>query len=256
MPLPKASYPHYYFMNETVTTVVNGGIIIEELREGIRFGTDALLLADYVGKIGKAAELGSGSGIVSLLLLSKNPVGTVTGVEFDSISAKLSASNAKRNGFSERFNCVCSDVLNIKEHLPHGAFDCVFTNPPYLKNNCGLKNADMKKFAAFHETTADIDGFVAAADYLLKFGGRFCAVYRPEYLSKLLCAMEKHNIRPKRLRMIYPYRDKKPCLFLTEGKKSAKDGMIIEPPFYIYDDSSHKTFSTEMNGVYKKFEGM
>ncbi len=241
-------------MNDIVTTVVNGGIVIDELSGGIRFGTDALLLADYVGRITNAVELGSGSGIVSLLLLAKNPCSKVTGIEFDPFSAELSASNAKRNDLSERFDCICSDVLNIKEHLPRGAFDCVFTNPPYLKNNCGLKNADQKKFAAFHETTADIDGFVAAADYLLKFGGRFCAVYRPEYLSKLFRAMEKHNIRPKKLRMIYPYRDKKPCLFLTEGKKSAKDGMIIEPPFFIYNDDSHKNFSPEMTAIYKKFE--
>lgn len=240
-------------MTDTVITAVNGDLMIEEHSGGIRFGTDALLLADFVRPFVNAAELGSGSGIISFLLLNDFPGSRVTGIEFSDSSAVLSMKNAARNGLASRFDCICADVLDIRSVTTHGSFDCVFTNPPYLKNNCGFRNADPGKFAAFHETTAGIDGFVAAAAHLLKNGGRFCAVYRPEYLSKLLFSMESRDIRPKRLRIVYPSQDKPPCLVLAEGKKAAKDGMITEKPFYIYSDNTHKHFSSGMNAVYERF---
>ncbi len=240
-------------MTDTVTTAVNGGLTIEEHKNGIRFGTDALLLADFVCAFKNAAELGSGSGIVSLLLLSQFKTAKVTAVEFNEASAELSIRNAESNGLGDRYKCVAADVLDTASHFSQGGFDCVFTNPPYLKNNCGFRNTDPGKFAAFHETTAGIDAFAAAASYLLKYGGRFFVVYRPEYLSKLFRAMEKYDIRPKKLRMIYPSYDKPPCLVLVEGKKGGKDGMITEPPFFIYSDSSHQTFSLGMKNIYSRF---
>lgn len=241
-------------MTDTVITAVNSGLIIEELKKGIRFGTDALLLADFVQPFKNAAELGSGSGIISLLLLSAYKDGRITGIEFNGEAAAISLKNAANNDMKDRFTCITDDVLNVSSYFKSGEFDCVFTNPPYLKNDCGLKNSDENKFSAFHETTAGIDDFVSAASYLLKYGGRFFAVYRPEYLSKLFRAMEKYDIRPKKLRIVYPSYKKPPCLILVEGKKAGRDGLITELPFFIYNDSAHTAFSSKMTDVYTKFK--
>ena len=101
-------------MTDTVITAVNGDLVIEEHSGGIRFGTDALLLADFVRPFVNAAELGSGSGIISFLLLNDFPGSRVTGIEFSDSSAVLSLKNAARNGLASRFDCICADVLDIR----------------------------------------------------------------------------------------------------------------------------------------------
>ncbi len=240
-------------MKDTVFTAVNGGLVIEEQKNGIRFGTDAVLLADFVGKYKMAVELGSGSGIISFLTLKMLADANVTGIEFNASSAEISLSNAKANGLYGRFDCVNIDVLDTKKHFESGKYDCVFSNPPYLKKNNGFVNASSDKFTAFHETTADMNDFSSAASYLLKHGGRFCVVYRAEYLSKLIRSMEANNIRPKKMRLICPSVGKSPTLVLVEGKKGANDGLLIEPPFYIYADGTHTEYTPEMKAVYNKF---
>lgn len=235
---------------EKITTKVNKNIILSEYKNGIRFGTDALLLCHFSGRHNKGVELGSGSGIISFLLLSSGKLKTATGIELSPEYAALSVENAVQNGFDDRFECINCDVNHIKGRYTAGNADCVFSNPPYLSRETGKKNQNALKFIAFHETTADINAFLAAAGYCLKSGGKFYCVYRPEYLSKLFCAMHGVGITPKRLRFVFPSPGKPPSLVLTEGKKHAKDGLIILPPLHIYGDGSHTCFSDEMNDIY------
>ncbi|MEG2117794.1 MAG: methyltransferase domain-containing protein [Clostridia bacterium] len=239
---------------EQISTQVNSKLLLTEYKNGIRFGTDALLLADFIGKHKRAVELGSGSGIISLLLLSAKKCEHITGIEIIPEYFELSLKNAAINGFENNFCCKNADVNDIKTILPAESVDCVFTNPPYLKKNNGKENADLLKFTAFHETTADIAAFLRAAAYLLKSGGKFYAIYRPEYLAKLITAMNCVGISPKRMRLVYPSEKLSPCLVLIEGKKHAHDGMKIEKPFFIYKNSEHKFFSDDIERIYRLFD--
>ena len=240
--------------NEIITTRINSDILLSEYKNGIRFGTDALLLADFCGKGEKGCDLGSGSGDVSLLLLSLGKAKKMTGVELTEEYTTLSELNGGNNGFSGTFECVNCDVKDIRNHIKAGSMDFVVTNPPYLPLTSGRKNCDRLKFTAFHETTAAIDDFLASSGYILKYGGSFYCVYRPEYIAKLIFAMESNSIKLKRMRFVYPSLGMPPCLVLVEGKKNGKDGAKIEPPLYLYSDSEHTTYTEETEKIYRGFD--
>ncbi len=239
-------------MESVVTTKINSGITLDEYKGGMRFGTDTLLLAHFCGKNrGKAGcDLGSGNGALSLLLLANSKAARMTGVELIREYAELSVVNAEKNGFADKFVCVNRGVEDVTGIIGAGSMDFVATNPPYLKSACGKINTNPLKYAAFHETTADIDKFCACAGYILKSGGRFYCVYRPEYIAKLIAAMDRNGIKLKKLRYVYPSAGKPPCLILTEGKKGGSDGTVNVPPLYIYADGSHTKYSAETDGIY------
>lgn len=239
--------------NEIITTRINSDILLAEYKNGIRFGTDALLLSHFCGKGRRGCDLGSGSGVISFLLLSLRKTEKMTGVELTGEYASLSVLNAEKNGFAKSYDCVNCDVLDIKEHIKAGSMDFAVTNPPYLPSDAGRINDDRLKFSAFHETTSDINGFVSAASYALKYGGSFYCVYRPEYIAKLIYAMESNLISLKRLRYVFPSEGKEPCLVLAEGKKNGKSGTKTEPPLYIYTDGTHKQYTSEMENIYNTF---
>ena len=239
--------------NDVITTRINSDILLSEYKKGIRFGTDALLLSHFCGKGKRGCDLGSGSGVVSLLLLSLGKAQKMTGIELAEEYASLSRLNAENNGFADTFECIGCDVKDIKEHVEAGSMDIVVTNPPYLPSSSGKKNEDRLKYTAFHETTSTIDEFVASAGYILKYGGSFFCVYRPEYISKLICAMEANSISLKRLRYVSPSVGKPPCLVLVEGKKNGRPGAKTEPTLYLYSDASHTRFTDETEEIYRSF---
>ncbi|MGI6715905.1 MAG: tRNA1(Val) (adenine(37)-N6)-methyltransferase [Eubacteriales bacterium] len=239
-------------MESIVTTRINAGIVLDEYKGGIRFGTDTLLLSHFCGKGKKGCDLGSGSGVLSFLLLSLGKAKHMTGVELVGEYADLSCQNAQKNGFSDVFECINHGVEDAKDKITPGSMDFVATNPPYLKNVTGKRNENYLKFVSYHETTAGIDKFCSLASYILKSGGKFYCVYRPEYLAKLIHAMELAKIKPKVIRFVHPSPGKKPSLVLVEGKKEANDGLTIHPPLYIYADESHTKYSAETEGIYNE----
>ncbi|MDD4124521.1 MAG: methyltransferase [Eubacteriales bacterium] len=241
-------------MESIVTTRINTGILLDEFRGGIRFGTDTLLLSHFCGRGKNGCDLGSGSGVLSFLLLTSGRASHMTGVELIKEYAELSVSNARKNGFSEKYVCINRGVEDAAGTIKAGSMDFAVSNPPYLKaaRVNDRKNTNPLKYAAYHETTADIDKFCSFAGYILKSGGRFYCVYRPEYLAKLVSAMDRHRIKLKKLRFVYPSEGKPPCLILTEGKKDGNDGVTTLPPLYIYADGTHTKYSAETDGIYNE----
>lgn len=239
-------------MQGIVTTRINSGILLDEIKGGVRFGTDALLLSHFCGGRGKGCDLGSGSGVLSFLLLTGGKAAHMTGVELIREYAEISVSNAEKNGFSGLYECLNCGVESAAGKLKAGSMDFVVTNPPYLKAGSGKTNINPLKYTAFHETTADIYKFCGCAGYILKSGGKFYCVYRPEYIAKLIAAMDRNGIKLKRLRYVCPSEGKPPCLILAEGKKDGSDGVKTEPPLYIYADGTHTKYSAETDGIYNE----
>lgn len=226
---------------------VNDNLKLIQETEGLTFGTDALLLAGYIcGKYKIGCEFGGGSGIISLLLLSREKLGKAISLEVQSDYAELVSKNALLNGLNDKLISVCTDV---REYESDYEFEIIYSNPPYMKADSGKSNASSKKAIARHEIKGDINDFCRSASRMLKFGGTFAAVYRPDRMCDLIFAMRSYNIEPKRMTLVYADDKSEPSMLLIEGKKGGKCGLLATRPLIIYSDYEHSKYSDDMNYI-------
>ena len=244
-------------MEQLVTNKINADIVLREPPKGIRFGTDALLLADFAMpfiKSGSCIDLGTGSGVIPLLLLGGGVNASFIGLELQQEYARVAAENAKANGFEERFKVINRSAEDYKEIFECGRADYVISNPPYMRADCGFNNEHKAMDIARREISGGIEMFCKTAAWCLKSGGSFFAVYRPDRLVNLLCEMRNNRIEPKRLRAVVPSVGKRPSLILVEGRKDGREGLVYENDLIIYTDEAHSVQTEEMQKIYKKFE--
>lgn len=226
---------------------VNDNLKLIQKTDGLTFGTDALLLAGYInGKYKRGCEIGSGSGIISLLLITREKIDSCVALEVQEEYAILTKRNAELNSLQEKLQTIHTDVRDYK---PEGEFDIVYSNPPYMKTDSGKKNTLDKKNIARHEVCGDITDFCKSARKMLKFGGCFAAVYRPDRLIDLLSAMRNNNIEPKRITFVHADTKSEPSIALVEGKAGGKCGLLVTKPLIIYEDRTHKGYSEDMKYI-------
>lgn len=227
------------FVNDSLSLIQESG--------GLKFGTDALLLAGYVsGKYKMGVELGSGTGIITMLLLTREKLSSALCLEVQEEFARLTERNAELNSLTSRMQVLCADV---REHKGDTVYDLVYTNPPYMKTTTGKASSMDKKNVARHEVRGGIGDFLESAKRLLKFGGAFYAVYRPDRLTDLVCAMREAEIEPKRMTFVHANTEKEPSMVLVEGKRGGKSGLILTAPLIIYKDKSNLEYSDDMNYI-------
>lgn len=226
---------------------VNDSLKLIQKTDGLTFGTDALLLAGYIsGKYKNALEIGGGTGIISMLLLTREKVRVATAVEVQEEFSELIGRNAELNGLTDRLFPILSDIRDFKAE---GEFDLIYTNPPYMKTDSGKANEMDKKNIARHEVFGDISGFTEAARRLLKFGGTFAAVYRPDRLTDLISAMREARLEPKRITFVHADTGSESSMVLVEGKAGGKSGNILTRPLIIYKDKNHSEYSEDMKYI-------
>jgi tRNA1(Val) A37 N6-methylase TrmN6 len=226
---------------------VNDSLKLIQKTDGLTFGTDALLLAGYIsGKYKNALEIGGGTGIISMLLLTREKVRVATAVEVQEEFSELIGRNAELNGLTDRLFPILSDIRDFKAE---GEFDLIYTNPPYMKTDSGKANEMDKKNIARHEVFGDISDFTEAARRLLKFGGTFAAVYRPDRLTDLIFAMREARIEPKRITFVHADTESESSMVLIEGKAGGKSGNILTRPLIIYKDKNHSEYSEDMKYI-------
>ncbi len=226
---------------------VNDKLRLIQETDGLTFGTDSLLLAGYInGKYKSGCEFGSGSGIISMLLLTRSKLDKTVAIEVQEEYARLTERNAELNGLSDRLSVFHSD---IREYRSPVEFDLVYTNPPYMKTDSGRQNLLDKKNIARHEVCGKIEDFCKCARKMLKFGGNFAAVYRTDRLIDLIDAMRRSGIEPKRLTLVHADLDSEPSMALIEGKAGGKSGLLLTKPLIIYSDKDHKSYSDDMNYI-------
>ena len=217
------------------------------------FGTDAVLLADFAARFRTFVhcDLGTGCGIIPLLMLNITAVLKSVGVEIQPEAVKIAESNIELNSLEEKMQVIGADLKKIKEHLPSGKFDLVTCNPPYKADGAGNKNITEAQRIARHEVCCTLFDVITAARSLLKFGGRLCLCHRPERLADIICAMRENKIEPKYLREVIQREGEKPWLILVEGKLGAKSGMSILPPLYVEKDGLLTDEMMKIYGDYK-----
>lgn len=226
---------------------VNDKLRLIQQTDGLTFGTDALLLAGYVmGKYAFGCEFGSGSGIISMLLATREKVDNLIAIEVQAEYAELTSRNVELNGLSNKISAIHSD---LRDYKPSREFDIIYTNPPYMKTDSGRANNLEKKNIARHEVCGDISDFCHAAKRMLKFGGSFVVVYRPDRLCDLIDAMRKSGLEPKRMTFVHADTNSEPSMVLVEAKKGGKCGLLLTCPLIIYSDKAHTQYTDEMNYI-------
>ena len=215
---------------------VNEQIRLIQKKQGLTFGTDAFLLAAFVKPAPRthAVDLGSGTGILPLLLLAKGKIKCATAVEVQPAFADIIARNAELNGFGEKIAPLCADVRDLRPENIGGEVGLVISNPPYRKCTSGKRNESDEKYIARHEVCGGIADFCACAARLLKHGGKFVCVWRPDRLTDLLSAMKDHRLEPKRMTFVHADTESEPCSVLIEAVKGGAPSVRISKPLILY----------------------
>lgn len=210
-----------------VESPINDRVILLERKNGFRMGTDSVLLSKFVSvpKNAKGVDLGTGSGVIPLLLLSENKASHVYGVEIQKTLFDLAVHNGTKNGFSSEFTPVLGDIRDIKSLLSAECADFVTLNPPYFKQGSGKESILDEKLIARHEMNGVIDDFCVAAAHCLKYGGKVFAVFRADRLMDILFAMRKCNLEPKHIEFIYKGENAETVLI--QGTKGANSGTKV-----------------------------
>lgn len=224
--------------NERIDDLQRNGYRIIQNPEKFCFGMDAVLLSGFASvKAGeRTLDLGTGTGIIPILLEAKTEGKQFTGLEIQEESADMARRSVALNGLEEKIEIVTGDIKDASERFGASSFDVITTNPPYMIGKHGLQNGSEAKTIARHEVLCDLEDILRESSRLLKEHGRFYMVHRPFRLAEILSKMVEYRIEPKRMRLVYPYVDKEPNMVLIEGLKGGKSRMTVEKPLIVYKE--------------------
>jgi tRNA1Val (adenine37-N6)-methyltransferase len=225
---------------------------IRQPDRGYRFSLDALLLAGFARVCEKAiiADLGTGCGVIPLVLARMHHDACFVGVERNPDMAALAVENACSNGLDTRIEILSNDILTIRSHFPVSSFDFVVSNPPFRTAGSGKVSPHPGRDVARHETTAGLADFMAAAKYLVKPGGRICFIYHPSRLVEFICRASELKLVLTRLRMVHGTSGAEAKMFLAELAKGRRADVVVEAPLVIYGSTGEYTLeAAEMMGV-------
>jgi len=226
--------------NERIDDLEFKNLKIIQNKDGFCFGIDSVLLSDFAKNIKKDSmvlDLGTGTGIIPILLCGKTKLKKVTGIELQEEVAKMAKKSIKLNNLEDKFNVINENILNLNKIYENQTFDVIVSNPPYKKKDTGITNENEKKIISRHEISASLEDFIKISKDLLKDKGEFYMVHRPERLVDIFELMRKYKIEPKILKMVYSYKNKEPKLILIKGVKNAKPFLKVESNLYIYEDT-------------------
>ena len=239
--------------NEKIDDLEFKGLKIIQNKKGFCFGIDSVLLSDFAKNIkynSKVIDLGTGTGIINILLSGKTNAERFVGVEIQEEVSEMAERSIKLNNLQNRIEIINDNILNLKNIYKRNAFDVVVTNPPYKKINTGLINKEDKKVISRHEITASLYDFINIASYLLKDYGEFYMIHRPDRLVDIFTFMRNEKIEPKIIKFVYPNKNKKANLVLIKGIKLGKPFLEFENNLYVYDEN--KKYTDDILKIYNK----
>ena len=207
------------------------------------FGVDAVLLSDFARvKEGETVlDMGTGNGIIPILLSAKTPGKHFTGLEIQADTAEMARRSVRYNDLEDRINIVTGDIKDASKIFGASSFDVITTNPPYMIGQHGLRNEADAKAIARHEVCCTLDDILRESAKVLKTGGRFYMVHRPFRLAEIFSKMVEYHIEPKRMKLVYPYVDKEPNMVLIEGLRGGKSRLTVEKPLIVYEAEGRYT---------------
>lgn len=237
---------------------VNERIRLIQKKQGLTYGTDAFLLAAYIreSKRAHAVDLGSGTGIIPFLLVARDKIARVDAVEVQPSFADLIVRNALINGYEQRVRAICCDVRSLSPTMLGGEVDLVFSNPPYMRCDSGKRNEQEEKYIARHEVCGTIFDFCATAGRILRYGGKFVTVWRPDRLTELLYALRDAGMEAKRMTFVHADAQSEPCMVLTEAVRGGAPSVRVTPPLLLYGkdvtENGTRILTSEAKRIYDR----
>lgn len=227
----------------------NGYMLIQDPKR-FCFGVDAVLLSGFATakKGDKVLDLGTGTGVIPILMSAKTKAEHFSALEIQPESAEMAKRSVMLNDLQDKVDIIEGDIKKAAEIFKPSSFDVITTNPPYMNFEGGLKNSYDPKTIARHEVLCSLDDVAFAAQRLLKFGGKFFMVHRPHRLTDIMCVLREHKLEPKRIRFVQPYADREPNMVLVEAVRSGKPMIKVMPTLVIYN--SDGTYTQETLNIY------
>ncbi len=227
------------------------GLKIIQNTEGFCFGIDSVLLTEFAKDMKKnktIVDLGTGTGIIGILLTKKVEASKVIGVELQKDVAQMAKRSVELNNLQNVMQIINEDVHSLS--LEKNSFDYIVTNPPYKKKGTGIINKEDKQLISRHETTVNLEEWIEVASNLLKDNGAIYMVHRPERLNEIIQDLRKYKLEPKRIRFVYPKKNKDANLVLIKAVKYANEFLKVEKPLIIYNEDG--SYTDEILKIYEE----
>ena len=228
---------------------INGYQIIQK-EQGFCFGMDAVLLSDFaqVKNGGRVLDLGTGTGILPILMEAKTKAVHLTGLEIQPEMAEMAARSVKLNHLEDKIEIVEGDIKEASAIFSHDSFDTITSNPPYMIGQHGLTNPEEPKAIARHEVLCTLEDVVSRTAKLLKPGGHFYMVHRPFRLAEIMTMLVKYKLEPKRMKLVHPFVDKDANMVLIEAVRGGKSMIKVEAPIVVFKEQG--VYTDEIYDIY------
>lgn len=236
--------------DEKIDDLQRNGYRIIQKKNGFCFGMDAVLLSGFacVKEGEQVIDLGTGTGIIPILLEAKTEGKHFTGLEIQEEVADMASRSVALNGLEERVSIIRGDIREASQLLGRASFDVVTSNPPYMNDQHGLKNPQEMKAISRHEILCTLDDVCREAAALLKPGGRFYMVHRPHRLAEIISALKQYKLEPKRMKLVHPFIDKDANMVLIEAVRGGKSMIKVEAPIIVYRE--YGIYTDEIYTIY------
>lgn len=236
--------------HERIDELHRNGYRIIQRENAFCFGMDAVLLSGFAAvKPGeKALDLGTGTGIIPILLEAKTEGRHFIGLEIQEEMAEMASRSVKLNGLEEKIDIITGDIKEAGRIFGGASFDVVTTNPPYMNDSHGLKNPELPKAIARHEVLCTLEDVVREGAHVLRPGGRFYMVHRPHRLIEIITALTKYRLEPKRMKMVHPFVDKEANMVLIEAVRGGRSMIKVEKPLIVYREQG--IYTDEIYDIY------
>ena len=235
---------------ERLDDLQRDGLKLIQKPEAFCFGMDAVLLSAFasVKPGGKALDLGTGNGVIPILLSARTEGSSFAGLEIQEEMAEMARRSVRYNSLEQKVEIKTGDIKEASSLWEAASFDVITSNPPYMINQHGLQNVESPKTIARHEIHCTLEDVIREGTRLLKPGGHFYLIHRPFRLAEIMNTMIQYHLEPKRMRLVYPFVDKEPNMVLLEGVRGGNSRMTVEKPLIIYEEQG--VYTQEVRDMY------